>query len=415
MTESFAQGRPTSSHGRRGDAVRARPPVANDLLEAFTRSWGGEPQIFRAPGRVNLIGDHTDYNDGFVLPVALQYATWVAIARRDDRRIRVCSRTVQETAEFDLDEADAYPRHDWSDYVHGVAVMLQAAGNRLVGADLLIDSDIPMGSGLSSSAAIEVATGFAMLALAGATVDLNELAVAGRRSENVFIGVKSGIMDQYAACHGLAGHAILLDCRNLAARFVPLGADTCLVVANSMVRHAHTASEYNTRRDECDAGVATLATVLPGITALRDVSLAELEANERLLDPVIFRRCRHVVTENARVTQAADVLAAGDEKAFGELMVRSHESLRDDYQVSCAELDLLVNTALGIDGVLGARLTGGGFGGCTINLVRHDATERFSEILAAKYEQSTGLVPTVIVAEASSGVGPEPDGLGPER
>ena len=349
-----------------------------------------------------------------MLPVALQYATWVAIARRDDRRVRLRSQTVEKTAEFDLDEIDPLPRHDWTDYVRGLALVLEVAGNRLVGADMLIDSEIPIGSGLSSSAAIEMATGYGMLALAGAAIDLDALAAAGQRTENLFIGVRSGIMDQYASCHGVAGHAILLDCRDLAARLVPVGTDTCFVVANSMVRHAHTASEYNNRRDECDTGVVTLASVLPGIRALRDVSLAELEANETLLDPVIFRRCRHVVTENARAERAADALEAGNQAGFGALMVQSHESLRDDYEVSCAELDLLVETALGIDGVLGARMTGGGFGGCAISLVRQDAVERFSAILAEKYERSTGIAPTMIVAEAGPGVGPAPDGLGPD-
>jgi galactokinase len=396
-------------------AVEPRPAIATELREAFISSWGGEPLIFRAPGRVNLIGEHTDYNDGFVLPVALQYATWVAIARRDDRRVRLRSQTVEKTAEFDLDEVDPLPRHDWTDYVHGLAVALEAAGNRLVGADMLIDSEIPIGSGLSSSAAIEMATGYGMLALAGVAIDLDALAAAGQRTENLFIGVRSGIMDQYASCHGVAGHAILLDCRDLAARLVPVGAGIRFVVANSMVRHAHTASEYNTRHDQCETGVATLARVLPGIRALRDVSLAELEANENLLDPVIFRRCRHVVTESARAQRAADALEAGDQAGFGALMVQSHESARDDYEVSCAELDLLVETALGIDGVLGARMTGGGFGGCMISLVRQDDVERFSAILAETYEHSTGIAPTMIVVEPGPGVGPGPRGLAPDR
>lgn len=393
----------------------SRPSIATDLRDAFLHCWSGESQIFRAPGRVNLIGDHTDYNDGFVLPVALQYATWVAIARRDDRRVRVRSETLEKTAEFDLDEIDPRPRHDWTDYVRGLAIMLESSGHRLVGADMLIASNIPLGAGLSSSAAIEMATGFGMLTISGSPVDLADLAAAGQRTENIFIGVKSGIMDQYASCHGVRGHALLLDCRDLVARLVPLGAQTSFVIANSMVHHAHTTSAYNTRRDECDAGVATLATVIPGLRALRDVSFAQLEANESLLDPVVYRRCRHVVTENARVVHAADLLGAGDEEGFGELMVQSHESLRDDYGASCPELDLLVETALGIEGVLGARMTGGGFGGCTINLVREGAVEHFSDTLAAAYERSTGMNPSIIVAEAGPGVGPESDEFGSDR
>jgi galactokinase len=395
--------------------VETRSPIATRLRAVFPETWGRDPTIFRAPGRVNLIGDHTDYNDGFVLPVAVQYATWAAFSSRDDRRVRVRSLTVDKTAEFDLDEADPRPRHDWTDYVRGLAFMLESAGHRLVGADILIDSDIPLGSGLSSSAAIEMATGFGLLSLAGAAFDLDDLTTAGQRTENTFIGVKSGIMDQYASCHGMRGHAMLLDCRDLVARFVPLGTDCRFVIANSMVRHAHTASAYNSRRAECETGVAALATVIPGILALRDVSPAQLEANERLLDPVVYRRCRHVVTENARVLRAADALKAGDEERFGALMVQSHESLRDDYEASCGELDLLVDTALTIDGVLGARMTGGGFGGCTINLVRDDAVDRFSETIASEYEKSTGITPTIIVAEAGPGVGPEPTGIGTDR
>ena len=387
--------------------AQPRPSIATDLRDAFSRSWGSEPQVFRAPGRVNLIGEHTDYNDGFVLPVALRHATWVAIVGRDSRRVRVRSQTISESAEFHLGEKDPQPRRDWTDYVRGLAITLEASGHRLVGADLLIDSDIPLGSGLSSSAAIEMATGFAMLTVSGAAFDLDDLAAAGQRTENGFIGVRSGIMDQYASCHGVPGHALLLDCRDLTARSVPLGTNTSLVIANSMVRHTHAGGEYNTRRDQCEAGVATLTTVLPGIKALRDVTLSQLEANENLHDPVVFRRCRHVVTENARVLRAAEVLEAGDETGFGELMVQSHESLRDDYEVSCAELDLLVETALGIPGVLGARLTGGGFGGCTINLVRKHNVGPFSEILSAQYEKSTGIQPTIIVAEAGPGVGPD--------
>ncbi len=250
---------------------------------------------------MNLIGEHTDYNDGFVLPIAVQYATWVAIAPRNDRQVRVRSQTVDKTAEFSLNEENPQAKHDWTDYVRGLAVMLKSSGHHLIGADLLIDSDIPIGSGLSSSAALEMAVGFGMLTVSGATVDLEDLARAGQRTENRFIGVRSGIMDQYTSCNGVRGHALLLDCRRLVARLVPLGVDASLVIANSMVRHAHTASEYNTRRDQCDTGVANLATVIPGIKALRDVSLPLLEANQDLLDPLIFRRCRHVVTENARV------------------------------------------------------------------------------------------------------------------
>jgi galactokinase len=378
---------------------------SSQLLDQFRRAFGPEPRLFRAPGRVNLIGEHTDYNDGFVLPAALELATTVAAAPRADRALRVRSLLTGETVAFDLDEADARPRRHWSDYVRGVAIMLERAGHRLPGADLLIASDVPVGSGLSSSAALEVATGFALLSLAGLPIDRKQLALTCQRAENDFVGMRCGIMDQFIACHGTAGHALLLDCRSLDYRLVPIAPAARLVICNSMVHHKLAGGEYNLRRQECERGVALLAPALPAIRALRDVTAEQLEANRQLLPELTYRRCRHIVSENDRVLRAGAALAEGRLDEFGRLMVQSHASMRDDYEISCRELDLLVDLALGCAGVLGSRMTGGGFGGCTVSLVEAGAVERVTECVARDYRQATGLAPEIWVCSPGAGVG----------
>ena len=310
------------------------------IVRNFQAQFGGAPKVYRAPGRVNLIGEHTDYNDGFVLPAALELATYAAIAPRSDRMLSVHSLLMDETVSFDLDETRPQPRKDWSDYVRGVAVVLTDAGHRLSGADLLIASDVPLGAGLSSSAAIEVATGYALLSNGGFAIDLTRLALACQRAENEFVGMRCGIMDQFIACHGAAGHALLIDCRSLERRLVSIDPGVRLVMSNTMVHHQHAAGEYNLRRRDCEEGVRRLSMALPGIRALRDVTLQDLERHADLLEPVIYRRCRHIVTENARTVRAADALDAGDLALCGRLMNESHVSMRDDFEISCREVDL---------------------------------------------------------------------------
>jgi galactokinase len=381
--------------------------IARDLADAFQSLWGATPRVYRAPGRVNLIGEHTDYNDGFVMPAALEFATWAAILPRPDRRLRVHSLARSQTAEFDLDEPNSEPRHDWTDYVRGVAIMLAQSGRRVVGADLMLHTTVPMGSGLSSSAALEVSVGYALLKESGLPVDLVDLARCCQRAENVFVGMRCGIMDQFISCHGATGHALLLDCRSLDARLVPIDPRARLVICNTMVHHELASSEYNLRRQDCERGVALLSPALGPIKALRDVTAEQLEQHSGLLPEVTYRRCRHIVSENARVLRAADALEQGDLDLFGELMVQSHRSMRDDYEISCRELDLMVDLALPIAGVYGSRMTGGGFGGCTVSLVQAGAVERFTHAVAKGYRDQTGIEPTIFVCSPGPGAGAE--------
>jgi len=382
----------------------------------FTERYAAVPLFFRAPGRVNLIGEHTDYNAGFVLPAAIPFYTTVAAAARPDRRLRVRSTNYAETLTVGLPEAGATaPRRTegahWIDYILGVAQSLQEHGVALRGADLLIHGEVPLGSGLSSSAALEVSVALAFSALAGGSpLDKITLAKLCQRAENEYVGMRCGIMDQFASVYGRAGHAVLIDCRSLEHRLVPLHQSTGtrgpvaqIVICNTMVRHRLAGGEYNRRREECEQGVRALRQFEPGIDALRDVSQTVLRRHEAALDATIYRRCRHVVTENQRVLAAAAALGVADLAQFGRLMADSHRSLRDDYAVSCDELDLIVRIAEGIEGVYGARMTGGGFGGCTVNLVRADAVSQFESIVGERYFEATGHRPEIYVCEAAEG------------
>lgn len=351
--------------------------MTESLLENFHHHYGQQPRLFRAPGRVNLIGEHTDYNDGFVMPAALDFATVVAAAPRDDGRLVLRSVIFDEEVAYSLDDEGATRTGHWSDYVRGVAVTALRQGLPIKGATLMLDGNIPMGAGLSSSASVEVATALALLSLSKISMPLPEVALLCQRAENEFVGMRCGVMDQFISACGQAGHALLLDCRSLETRLLPLSSEASIVICNSMVRHQLTGGEYNERRAACEEGSRQL-----GARALRDVSL---EALEGLPDELLRRRCRHVVSENLRVQNAAGALSRGDLAEFGRLMFASHESLRDDYEVSCPELDALVELARPLPGVYGARMTGGGFGGCTVNLVKRESVPRFLEAIALGY------------------------------
>ena len=374
------------------------------LQSAFRERYGTKARVFRAPGRVNLIGEHTDYNDGFVMPVAIELNVWIAIAPREDRKLVVHSENFSESAEIDLDDRDPRPRSQWIDYVQGVAIMLERSRHSLRGANLLISGEVSIGSGLSSSAAIEVATGIALLENSGLPVDRVELAKLCRRAENEFVGARVGIMDQFISCCGHAGHALALDCRSLDYRLLPIPPAVSLVICNTMVKHDLASGEYNTRRAECEEGVRRLSRRMPHVRALRDVRLEDLLDRYRTdLPPTIYKRCRHVVTENARVRDATAALEKADLARFGRLMAESHVSLKNDYEVSCPELDLMVELAEQADGVYGARMTGGGFGGSTVNLVDKRAVEEFQRCVANAYEKATGLSPQILISTAAEG------------
>ncbi len=381
------------------------------LIREFKALYGGQPRLFRAPGRVNLIGEHTDYNDGFVLPMAIDCGTVVAGTRRKDRLVQVRSLRYNESAAFDLDRPGARERGIWLDYVEGVAQALLKRSLRLCGADLIIAGDVPIGGGLSSSASLEMSVGTAFLGLSGEGMDRVELALAGQEAEHNYVGTMCGIMDQFIACLGNEGHALLIDCRSLQGKLIPLNiGDIKIVVCDTRVKHALASSEYNSRRAECELGVAMLKKVLPGIRALRDVTSSDFEeAGDRLPDPV-RRRCRHVITENERTLSASQALRDGDADKMGRLMAASHQSLRDDYEVSCLELDLLVESAHSVPGVAGARMTGGGFGGCTVNLVRAGAFGDFREALTRDYRNATGREPLILPIESSNRAGEIPIG-----
>jgi galactokinase len=372
--------------------------------EAKIEMTGPGSHVYRAPGRVNLIGEHTDYNEGFVLPTAIGFSTWVTSTRRDDRTVRLFSENFSEWLEFSLDDQDLRARDHWSDYVVGVALAIERAGYRLHGAELRIRGEVPIGSGLSSSAALEVASGYALLRNSGLAVDRRELARLCQQAENEFVGMRCGIMDQFASCHGQAGRALLLDCRSLEHKLLPLPEAAQLAICNTMVKHSLAGSEYNTRRLECEAAVKHFAQHRPEVRALRDVTEADLKQYGSDLPEVIYRRARHVITENARVLAAGAALEGGDLTGFGELMNSSHHSLRADYEVSCRELDLMVALARAVPGVYGARMTGGGFGGCTVNLVKTEAIDEFQRTVARGYEQATGLVPEIYICSAANGV-----------
>lgn len=379
---------------------------AGRLQSEFMQLYGTVPRLFRAPGRVNLIGEHTDYNSGFAMPVAIQFYAYAAIAPRLDRRIRVYSRNFEESVEFGVDENGAGPRHHWSDYLRGVAGVMGAQGVPIHGADMMIASQVPVGAGLASSAAIEVSSALALLSMSGRELALIDIARNCQKAEHEYAGSMCGIMDQYIACFGRSDHAIMLDCRDLVHEFVPTSLDVRIVICNTGVKHEHASSAYNRRRSDCYAGVSAIQSCyLPEINALRDLSSSVLENCKDCLPEVVYRRCRHVVTENDRVIAAARQLKAGDMKSFGELMYQSHSSLRNDYEVSCGELDLLVEIAQKIDGVYGARMTGGGFGGCTVNLVEADAVDEFTAITRREFARVTANTPDIYVCTAAQGAG----------
>lgn len=366
--------------------------------QMFRETYGRPPSLIaEAPGRVNLIGEHTDYNLGYVMPVAIDRTVAVAAAPRDDGLVRVQAADYEQGDEFRADAPRRFPHGGWRNYVRGVAWALLDAGHALRGADVLIAGDVPQGTGLSSSAALEVAVGGALAEVSGLTCDGRSVALAGQRAENGFVGIQSGIMDQLASALGQANHALFIDCRSLDVEPVPLPdpAQVAIVVIESGVARKIEETAYNRRREECDEAARLL-----GIASLRDADAATLDR----LPGEIYRRACHVISENKRVLQAAEALRTGDIAAVGRLLYESHKSLRDDFEVSTPELDLLVDLARRTEGVFGARLTGAGFGGCAVSLVATPALAQFGPAVVEEYRRRTGLPAQMHVCAAVDGL-----------
>ena len=389
-------------------AARTRRERA--LARSFARRFAREPQgLAKAPGRVNLIGEHTDYNEGFVLPVAIDRAVIAAFAARSDRQVRVYSLGFDQEDSFPLDNIERLEGDVWSNYVRGVAAVLQEAGYQLTGVDMAIQGDVPIGAGLASSAALEVAVLGAFQHAAELAIDPRDQALLAQRAENEFVGVSCGVMDQMAAVMGRRDHALLIDCRSLETEAVPLNLAAHglkIVVAHTGVRRALSDSAYNQRRQECSRAVQVLANVIVArpVGALRDITSKDLSAQQGSLPDPLAQRARHVVGENERVLETVEALRRGDLTTIGRLLYASHQSLRRDYEVSSPELDLMVQLACRLEGVVGARMTGAGFGGCTVNLVRQEAVDSFREQVVETYRSRTSLPAEMYVCEAVDGL-----------
>jgi len=345
------------------------------------------------------------------MPSAIGFRTHVAISRRPEPRLHIQSEEFPQSFEFDSNNLPQKATGAWCDYVLGIAVAVQQNGHGSPDANLMVQSQIPMGAGLSSSAAIEVASALALLSLNNASLPLAEVAKLCQHAENTFVGARVGIMDQFVSCLGKAGHALLLDCRSLEFELISIPDKVRLVICNTMVKHQHAGGEYNRRREECEQGVKVVAKWYPQIHALRDLSIDQLAAHAQDIPEVIYKRCHHVVEENERVLAGARCLRQGDLKGFGDLMRQSHRSLRNLYEVSCRELDIMVEVAEGLPGYYGGRMTGGGFGGCTINLVAESEAQAFADQVSSRYQKASGIEPAVYICSADNGARIENDGI----
>jgi galactokinase len=366
--------------------------------KAFEEQFGSQPVfIVRAPGRVNIIGEHTDYNDGFVLPMAIDRAVWIALRPRDDGHVFVRSLEQERPTDFYLNNVQ-HSSEGWSEYVKGMAAMLLESGHPLTGWEGVLSSDVPVGSGLSSSAALEMATGCAFAVISGFPFNGVEMARLGQRTENEWVGANTGIMDQMRSANGKEGFALLIDCRDLSTETIPLPNDSAVLIMDTMTRHSHTESGYNERRTSCEKAAAFF-----DASHLRDVSLDQLQAAGCDLDDVTYRRARHVISENQRVLEAVQAMREDDAARLGSLMNDSHASLRDDFEVTNEALDVMAHVAQGQPGCFGARMTGGGFGGCAVALVQADKAQEIATAVSEEYEAKMGLAPKIYVTSATNG------------
>jgi galactokinase len=372
-------------------------------LRAHEQRFGRAGRIFAAPARVNLIGEHTDYTGGFVMPMGIDFRTVAVVSGRDDGRAVFYSANYDEEVGFEIASLSKAPLGRWSDYPIGVLWSLGQEGVAVSGFSLSLAGNVPLGAGLSSSASIEVVTAMALLGHAGVELPLEKVATLCRRTENEYVGAKSGIMDQFAVAGCVANRVMLLDCRSLSYELLPLPVEERVVICNSMVKHAVATGEYGDRSTEVEAGQAVLRRERPGVELLRDATLEDLDACRDKMSEASFKRCRHILTENVRVMKAREALLTGDMERFGALMVEAHESFRDDFEASCEEVDTLVAIAMEQEECFGSRITGGGFGGCTVNVVRADAAEKFVAALRREYAAKTGIEADCFVCTPSDG------------
>jgi galactokinase len=380
-----------------------KDPAALRILHE--NRYRSRPAIFAAPGRVNLIGEHTDYAEGFVMPAAIDFATLAAISPRTDGCVVIYAENYAEEQSYAADSLPTAASGHWSDYPLGVLAILAGEGYTIPAFSLSLWGDVPLGSGLSSSAAVEVATAIAVTSLMGVEIPRPLLARLCQRAENEYVGANCGIMDQFISANGAADHALLLDCRDLSFKLAPIPENVALVIANTMVKHSHSeaGAGYAMRRAEAEEACAILATHRPEIRFLRDATMADLDAWGDEIPPNSFKRARHIITENRRTVDAAEALLRHDLPTLGRLMHEAHVSYSRDFEASCVEADTMVDLAQDLPGLIGARLTGGGFGGCTINLVEKDSAVDFAEALKLRYRQATGIDPEIHICHASAG------------
>ena len=370
----------------------------------FVQRYGREPLLVSAPGRINFIGEHTDYNKGFVLPGAVDKRIYAAIAENGTQTVNVFARQFGESVSFEVNETT--PRQGWINYLLGVTYYVQQIGVKIRGIDVLIDGNVPVGAGMSSSAALCSAYGFALNELFQLDYSRMELAVIGQKTEHDFVGLQCGIMDQFASLHGKAGFAMKLDCRSLEFEYVPFDfPDYKIVLVNTMVSHELSGTEYNVRRQQCEEGVALLKKYYPEVSSLRDVNYEQLTRHWQEFNAIVYDRCTYIVNENQRLLAACDALRHGDLPGFGEMMYASHKGLSKRYGVSCKELDFLVEKSKTIKTVAGARMMGGGFGGCTINIVQANAVDTFSQQIKDAYEKQFNISPEIYVMQLEDGAG----------
>lgn len=378
---------------------------SDQIVKKFKELFKKEPMLIRSPGRINLIGEHTDYNDGFVFPAAIDKEIHFAVAKNDVNMFRFYAVDLEESFELKVEDLKR-TETSWANYLLGVAAQFKKAGFALTGIDCVFGGDIPLGAGLSSSAAIENGFAFALKELLNAPVTKIQMIKMAQKAEHEYAGVMCGIMDQFASMTGKKDHAMKLDCRSLEYEYANIDLhDYTILLCNTNVKHELASSEYNNRRKECETGVKILQEYDNNITALRDVSLELLKQHKNEFDPVVYKRCLYVVKENLRVEEAFSALAKNDIKALGDLMYQSHEGLRDDYEVSCKELDQLFDLAQKSDDVIGSRMMGGGFGGCTINIVKKEKVSSFKEDVIREYYNVKDIEPEIYAVKITDGTG----------